>query len=331
VKVIIEAALLVSAQVTRSPFALHALLHACLAHDCHYIEIDPPDAPELKAWRNTLRDLEREEFDLLLDESVQRESRDPSTTVIRVANVPTVDWSGTIPRLPLAQATSLLGKPLRVFLEGVNDEAFVRNAVPHIYRARFEEWSERDILRVEHKGGLQNLHHAIDLEALSQEQHLRVFVMIDSDARKRGEHSPESKRVARACERQGLPHHPLQRRAIDNYIPEPALEKWLKQHHARDFQEKWLPKLRAFRALSEEQRHHYNMKHGLKRDREGGALADIFEHLVREAPEQAGHLETGFTEAVAQCFRESIPEDWFRRDGQMPELMRLFETMLRAA
>lgn len=330
-RVIIEAPLLLSAQLAKYPLAMLELFNLCLDQECHTLEVEPLDAPELKLWTDTLTPAQRDEIELILDASVERQLRDPPTSVVRVADVEEAEWEGVVPRLSLRGAVALLRKPLRVLIEGVHDAAFLHATVPHFYRARFEDWSKREMLKLEHRGGLQNLGHALEQECEVRERRLRLFVMFDSDARQRGEPHSESRKVARFCKRKALAHHQLQRRAIDNYIPEPALERWLKQKHSREFDGKWLPRLQAFRLLTDEQRHHYNMKKGLRGDREGAGLADIFDNLVSTKPDQAAHLEEGFSPAVAESFQEHIPDAWLAQDGQTPELMQLFENLLRAA
>ncbi|ATB29436.1 hypothetical protein [Melittangium boletus] len=330
-RVVLEAALLVSNQVKLHPLALHALFNLFFEKKCHTLEIDPPDAPEIDTWRAGLRESDWDEMELLLDESTQRQLRDPPVNVIRVADVPAVQWVGDVPRFPLQEAISLLHKPLRVLIEGVNDERFLQSAVPHFYRSRFEDWSSREFLKFEFRGGLPNLELTLGQELRVRERRLRLFAMIDSDARKRGEPSLKSRDVARTCGRAKVAHHQLKRRAIENYLPEPALEQWLKRKHAREFDTAWLPRLKAFRALSDEQRHHYNMRAGLKKDRDGTGLADIFETLVTHKPDDARHLEEGFGEVAESFHEDSIPEAWRIKDGQSDELMDLFEKMLRAA
>ncbi|KFA90797.1 hypothetical protein [Archangium violaceum] len=330
-RVIIEAPLLVSAQQARYPLALLELFNLCLDQDCHTLEVEPLDAPELKRWTDTLTPAQQKEIEFILDASAERQLRDPPASVVRVADVEEARWEGTVPRLPLRGAVALLRKPLRVLIEGVHDEHFLHAIVPHFYRARFEDWSKREMLKLEHRGGLQNLGHALEQECQARERRLRLFVMFDSDARKRGEPHSESRKVARFCKRNALAHHQLERRAIDNYIPEPAIERWLKQKHPREFDGRWLPRLQAFRLLSDEQRHHYNMKKGFRGDREGAGLADIFDRFLSTKPGQAAHLEEGFSPAVAETFLERIPDAWLAQDGQAPELMELFEKLLRAA
>ncbi len=331
-RVIIEAPLLVSARLVKDPLALLELFSLCLDQECHTLEVEPPDAPELKLWTDTLTPAQRDEVQRILDAGMERQVRDPPTSILRVADIEEADEEFTTLRLPLRGALALLRKPLRVLIEGVNDENFLHATVPHFYRARFEDWSRRELLKLEHRGGLQNLSHALERECEVLERRQRLFVMFDSDARKPGEPTRESRKVARVCERKKLAHHQLQRRAIENYIPSPALERWLKkQKHSREFDVRWLPKLRAFHQLTEEQRHHYNMKGGLRKDREGTGLADIFESFVAHQPEQAALLEEGFGETVARSFQERIPDAELAADGQTPELMQLFDKLLRAA
>ena len=329
-RVILEASVLTSVRAALHASALGALIYHCVHNESHSLEVEPPDSPAFRQWREMLPELLRDELDLLLVESDKRQLRDPSTTVIRVADVAHLEWKGDVPRFPLDQAPAVLSRPLRVLVEGVNDESFLRTAVPSFYRERFEQWERQQLLKIEHRGGIKNLHHALEQECQHRERRIHLFVMFDSDARKPQEPSEDSAQLAELCEAQAVPHHPLQRRALDNYLPHPALERWLKQTQPIEFPGKWVPRLRAFRLLTDPQRHHYNMKNGLKRDREGVGLADIFDGLAQQLPDPT-LLEEGFGSTVARAFREPIPEAWFMADGQKTELMALFEKMLRAA
>lgn len=328
-RVVVEAPLLVSERAKASTLDMMMLFGLCMRQECHCIEIEPEGAPELQIWLGTLTLGQREEIEFLLDESAERQVREPPARTLRVADVAQPDWSSPTPRLPLGDAVDLLRKPLRVLIEGVNDETFLRSVVPQAYRGRFEAWLKQEVLKLEHRGGLENLQHVVKQECREPNRRLRLFVLFDSDARKSGKPSSQSRELARTCQRRSLAHHQLQRRAIENYIPKPALERWLRGSRSRDF-DRWLPKLQALfhQRVTNEQRHHYNMKSGLQGDRNGGELADIYDGLDESI---AAELESGFGGDVARAFEESIPGAWCVEDGQGPELTQLFERLLRAA
>jgi hypothetical protein len=330
-RVIIEAPLFSPGQVARDPLALLALVHLCLDQECHSVEVEPPEAPEFQEWLGTLPRDYRAQVEFLLDESTERQVREPPTRAIRVADVNQIDWGKAQPRFPLQAALALLRKPLRVLIEGPRDEAFLRSTVPPTYRARFEDWLKRELLKLEYRGGLENLSQALEQECEERDRRLRLCAVFDSDARKRDEPSSKSRNLSRTCKRLELVHHQLQRRAIENYIPEPALERWLKERHSREFEDTWLPKLRAFRQMTPDQRHYFNMKRGLRGDREGGGLSEVWDSLADQLPEVATHLEEGFGDAVAGVFDAHIPDAWLVADGQTAELTQLFEKLLRAA
>lgn len=329
-RVIIEAALLVSAQARADPLALLTLFRLGMARACHCIEVDPVDPPELRAWMQTLTEEQQEYITFLIDEGAKRQVREPPARSIRVADLPQPDWSAaTSPRVPLEVALALMQRPLRILLEGVHDEHFLRSVVPAIYREQFETWLKEDSLQLEYRGGLDSLHQAVKQECREPGKRLRLFVMFDSDAHRRGESSGPSKELKRTCQRMSLAHHQLQRRAIDNYLTKQALERWLQKTRGRE-RDKWRPKLQALHhpQVTAEQRHHYNMKKGLLGDLKGGGVAEIYTGLE---PALTAELQSGFGEDVAKAFEDTTPEDWLRNDGQLPELMEVFTQLLRAA
>ena len=151
---------------------------------------------------------------------------------------------------------------------------------------------------------------------------LRMWLLFDSDAMRPRRPSEASSELAHACERRGLPYHQLARRAIENYIPLPALRKW----HRRPEQKR---RVRALGKLTPEQRHHYNMKHGFAGDvtraSEAGDLYDDLNADVRSA------LEHGIGKDIAELFgQEGFPMEawWFHADGQSSETARMVGMLL---
>ncbi len=329
-RVIIEASLFAPERIARAPLDLDTLFGLCVDQDCHAVEVEPPEAPEFMAWLKELSPAKRGEIEVLLGAGLERQVRNPPTHTLRVADVLQEDWGGPVPRFSLPVALRLLRNPLRVLIEGPKDEAFLRRTVPRSYRETFERWLHQDMLRLDYRGGVENLQQAIEQECADRTRHLRMFTVFDSDARKPDEPGDPSRRLARLCGRRAVRHHMLKRRAIENYIPEPALERWMKKSHPRDFDARWLPKLRAFRQLAPIQRQHYNMKKGLRADEEGPGLADLYDGLA-QSPEVRPQLEEGFGDAVADAFKDELPDAWREADGQTAELTQLFEALLRAA
>lgn len=142
---------------------------------------------------------------------------------------------------------------------------------------------------------------------------LRTSVLFDSDALRPGVPSGESEAKSRACE--GLHHHQLEARSIENYLPLDALSRWAAGRSSRE------ALLSAFLLLSPDQRYHYNMKAGFAGDRpraaEAGRLYDNVPARVRDA------LAEGFGKDIATLFARTqlvSPSDF---DPSIPALQRV--------
>lgn len=144
----------------------------------------------------------------------------------------------------------------------------------------------------------------VTIESLKREhaERLRTWLMFDSDALVEGDPSQKSKQLQTDCEEQSLPHHQLQRRSIENYLPPEALWWWTSRYRSHETTRRQRL-VQEFEALSVTQRRHLDMK-----ERFGSDIAELFEEKE---------------------FR--IDPRWLDKDGQGPELdsiMRgIFERM----
>jgi hypothetical protein len=96
----------------------------------------------------------------------------------------------------------------------------------------------------------------------------------------------------------GVHLHVLRRRAIENYLPIAALDRWARGHDGHE------RAVAALSRLTDAQRHHFNMKEGFDRDaphaaRTGG-LYDAVPPRVRE------RLRSGFGSDIAKLFMRSV-------------------------
>lgn len=133
--------------------------------------------------------------------------------------------------LPLGdEARDLLSHGLCLKLENeLSDWEFVRRCVPKIWRSTWERAVRRKWIKPEQGGGGSEIRRIIE-EAVAKDpiRRLRMWAMFDSDALELGEPHKQAKQTQEACERIGVPHHMLERRKIENYVPERAMREWAK-------------------------------------------------------------------------------------------------------
>lgn len=232
---------------------LLALLHLCdLSHDPervsprHIITIDPAprivshpllslgtvvqgDCPALCRWLERLDEDLRDEVTqtLILGQRLSMMIPEDVLALRVTAQPPAARYEAETETLcaSLQDAVRLLMQPLRVLLEhGVNDRGFVEN-VPSTERAKLQRAARLGWLRFEHAGGVGSMPELIRVMSPAERARLYVIADLDSDTPKP---SGDAVRVGRACreQRPAVPHHIWERRAIENYIPRPALLRY---------------------------------------------------------------------------------------------------------
>lgn len=150
----------------------------------------------------------------------------------------------------------------------------------------------------------------------------RTYVIYDSDARRPEEPSPAARRLAALCGGAKLRNHVLNRRERENYLPFDALQLWVEE---RKRSTKPLRRLLGqFRGLTDEQRHHFNMRRGLKADGDDAPLFQGLNNFIRQA------LQDGFGDRVGQIFErpEGLQESWLIDDGQGEEMQMILDDIL---
>jgi hypothetical protein len=140
----------------------------------------------------------------------------------------------------------------------------------------------------------------------------RMWVMFDSDAMTPGAPSSDSEALRAAC--QDIAHHQLRRRYAESYLTRSALHGWAAGVPRRADRERRLDMFQAFVAMTDDQRHHYNMKHGFDSDagRTDATAGDLYANV---SPAERQALAHGFGDDIAQLFAgESVTEADLRRD-----------------
>lgn len=288
----------------------------------HRVQTDPLSSPTVDSWLGQMPETLRDECLLALESGLELEARAPSRTTVRVGDVPEPRWNRTEPLLPLKSALQVTTRPFSVLLEdNLSDRHFVLAVATEERRKALGKMVKEAWLEFTHAGGITNMLRRVK-QLSSPEEALRTWVLFDSDAMRAGHPSQQSAEVADACQKFSLPCHQLSRRAIENYVPVPALRKW---HRTRQQKQR----VRALGRLASEQRHYYNMKRGFAGDRsreaEAGNLYDGLDANIRNV------LAHGIDEHIAELFSEAeYPMEawWFVQDGQSSEAAAMLDTLL---
>ncbi|MFW5739776.1 MAG: hypothetical protein ACOC1F_05360 [Myxococcota bacterium] len=282
----------------------------------HRIEVLPDARPGFEAWTDRLGSFR----DALLEAeraSAHENAHHPSDVEISVEKREQSSWSKR--RLTVDDAVELAHKPFRVLLEnGVSDRRFLLAML----RPEDREWLEKRVglewVELEGCGGIQELKKRVRW-ALDAQHVLRCAALFDGDAVEppaaqpeseadfRARLGPRSRRVLELCEREpvdravGLLHHVLQRRAIENYLPDRALESWVKVKSGAERRDRER-KRKALRGCAH--RFHYNTKDGYAGDRKRIPKPSWL-------PAAQNHpLEQGFGADISSFFADVDPDDF---------------------
>jgi hypothetical protein len=260
---------------------------------------------KVNQWLAARDPLVRDVAEEALDRSLRAYQSTASRTELRVAERKQSHWQGTPPELTPEDAARVLALPLLLVLEDRQaDKHFLRCVLPHPRREELRGALDRGWIRAEHGGGLGSMKRYVESLRDEPAERMRVWVLFDSDAQQPAQPSRDSQDLKRTCTGAALPHHQLQRRSIENYLPPEALYRWAGQRRGEPGT-RLLRKVQAFEALEPAtERHHVDMKARFENDR------------------------------IAELFREeqfNIDPVWLQNDGQGPELdaiaQGLFEWM----
>jgi hypothetical protein len=297
----------------------------------HLIQTDPVFDPAadraVNRWLAAQDRSTREEVDLVFAIGVEEESLgSPSTVYLRIGEASQSDWSSVPPRMPMEPALGLLRKPLRLLVENrQNDGAFLRRVIPEPWRRKLLRSMDNGWVEIAHGGGSDM---RSQISASTQEEALRLWALFDSDAREPGRPSPASEELRGVCLEKQVPHHRLQRRAIENYLPVKALEAWV--HISRGSMRTSRRKaVAAFASMPAAHRHHYNMKGGFERDRRdpSAGIPELYGELAEHKD-----LQSGFATDIAVLFQERdfrIREEWLAKDGNQQEALHMVQSIFR--
>lgn len=209
------------------------------------------------------------------------------------------DWKADPPQLTVQSAVRLSARTFDILVENQrNDRAFLL-AFAGDSKAVLERLEQSNAIRFAGSGGIGELKAVIrDQVSRQQERRLKNFALFDSDGEAPGHVSTAAKAVLDEAAEHEVPSHCLERRAIENYLPLPAVFDFVGGRSSRD-QRRALQKVaEAFKGLTEEQKNHFPMKVGLP------AAPTPRQQLLYQGlgSEQRASLGSGFTDSLSEMY-----------------------------
>jgi hypothetical protein len=282
----------------------------------HRIFLSEPDALEFDRFFDGRPVEDREEWDLILDQSYVLEAREPSAFEISISNVVPTNLEAYPPTATLADGVDVLSRPQKVLLENnVRDRSFLLALANEAQRNFLRQKEKFRHLEFEHGGGLSSMQEHVE-NSKHPSTPLLLSTIFDSDSLRPNEPSDQSQSLAAICRRRRVEHHLLQRRAIENYLPLEALRSWAYGSRDRKRRETF----QAFLRLTDDQQYHYNMKAGFHGDaaREGKSAGDLYVNLPDK---DRAMLQHGFGRRIGESFEGAEAfEEHFRRSGASAEI-----------
>jgi hypothetical protein len=307
------------------PTLLIALLRYPL-EDRHRIDLDLSH-PTVSAWLTAQALGVREEIERAVEYSALAEALEPSHTAVEVIRAAPSDYLASPVRVCLDDARRFLDRPFEIVVEDAHsDRAFLERMLTGEERRFLANRIQAGFVRVEHGGGISSMTRRVAEQAPDPEARHRLWVLFDSDAMRPGQPSAASETLRAAC--RDVAHHQLRRRYIESYLTHQALHGWAAGQSRQQIRDERLERLRAFVAMTDDQRHHYNMKHGFTgdADRADATAGDLYADLD---PSTQRALAPGFGGNIAELFAgESVAEADLRRDTGWAELRPVLTDLL---
>lgn len=255
-------------------------------------------------WLAALDPATRAEWERVVGDGLGQHAKEPSQYEVWVAARGPSTWAAPMPTLTVADAVEFLQRPYRILVEnGFSDRAFLLSFSDPRTRAFLEERIAREWVEVEHCGGNDHLEKRAKEIRKQPSARMRCSALFDGDGMQPNQPSAKSASIQAICY-PDVHHHQLERRAIENYLPRAALERWARraQGRARIHRE---AQVDALFALQDGQRAHYNMKGGFKKDEPNA--------------HRAGTLFSGVSDESRRLLYEGLGEDiaGLYRDGDV--------------
>ncbi|MCP4697327.1 MAG: hypothetical protein GY862_10810 [Gammaproteobacteria bacterium] len=326
-KVIIEASVFTDPQIAQTD--LHALFNmGCKRR--HWLQTE--SVQEVKNWLQRQEPKLQAEYELALEDGIDQDVLHPAVHTLRISCRESAEERQDEMTLPLAEAITFLHRPLKILVEdNINDKNFMLAAATGENKQKLHECLEKEWIEFEHGGGMGSIQSRVKIIRSDKQMLMSTWVLFDSDALCPGNPSEQSERLRRLCGNE-VEHHQLQRRAMENYLPVPLLEKWA----GGDWEKR--RKIKVFKRLTEPQRFHFNMKGGFKADQDRDDAERAGNLYEGTGKKDRTTLHTGFGGNIGELFGKIgklldlfgiSEESWFQEDKHLreeidPMLNRLF-------
>lgn len=292
--------------------------HQILTNPLVDLNSEDPVTNNFTNWLSSLPGSLREDILFALELGQEALVEGKPKEEIEVTSREESDWNASPPQLTVQDARRLLDRSLHLLVENArNDRQFLKTIFKRLLGADYwrplrkaidEKW-----IHYEHGGGLGSMKNAIAENADDPVDRLRTWVMFDSDAPKLGAPSRQSEALRKLCEDKNIDHHQLQRRAIENYLPIGALRASTSSISG-PAKTKRRQKVEAFDNLSRDQQHHFNLKRGFRKKRQGdeepGEVENPPEFFEDVSLDDRQILAGGFGGNIADLFYESNTPGW---------------------
>lgn len=280
----------------------------------HYVLTSPLDSTAIKKWLNQ-RDVQmRARYELAFNQSLIQATRYPVKRTVHVRDLGSAIWE-TDPKLPVSVARTFLSKPFQVFVENEhNDRNFLLFISSFERRRKLLEMEAKGHLRFQHCGGIEGIISKIESIKANPVEFMGGFVVSDSDSLAPGKPSLSAKKLQHLCD--GLiGYHPLNARAIENYIPQAAYWVWVTRQNATK-RPTLTKRIKAFYSLTKEQRWHFNVKEGFKADLKRSDAANVGNLFSDINPDTRKNLHSGIDPNVCHIFIGLHDSEMIRLDDE---------------
>jgi hypothetical protein len=261
----------------------------------------------------------QEEIRFAVDWSLEAEALEPSATRVIVGNHQVNNWTAKPLHVRVDDARLFLDASFSIVLEdATSDRDFLLKMLTPEERAFIHKQLTQGFLRIEHGGGLSNMRRQLADRGQAPSSRYKTWVLFDSDSLRPEAPSKESELLRATCG--DIPHHQLQRRFVESYLPAHALHAWAATGNARNVRRARFELINAFLQMRAEQRHHFNMKNGFAQDskRTDASAGDLYAAV--SATDHAT-LAQGFGERIGELFgTEYVTEQDLRADSGWSEL-----------
>lgn len=300
----------------------------------HRVLVDEPRSDRVNAWMSRQSEELGAEVEWLLEASMREEVTDPSRLSIEIHADGTDDWNKEIPLLSVQSARRFLRLPARILVENdINDKAFLLAVSNEEIAKLLCKWEKENWLSFDMAGGIEGM--SARIEALENDllQQKRFVAIFDSDSLIPNRPSKTSEKVAKICENRNLHYHQLARRAIENYVPIPAIYQKVVKSSPRKWQVEFRNRAGAYKSMPlSEHRHHFNVKKGFKQDAaRHDYTMDVAEFYATVESVEIAKLERGLDPKLADVFSDNdqrIEPGWLAKDGSSVEIEAIVEKIL---